>query len=202
MLRLNDSEKACFSGLLQALADAFETEGRPGGDAAVAALRNARNQPYRDVPATSEPTDLLTAACAHPDALPAAASVLSCARFISWTNWEGEGLEAGVSSNLHTAELVGPDGHIEAEGVRVGLLISDSATDYPVSRHSGEETYLVISGTAEWTVDGRPYRAQPPGTLIHHPAWIPHGRRTLGEPFLGAWRWSGDLDLSSFSVDG
>ncbi len=195
-------ERASFDGLLNALADAFAGEGRPGGNAAATALRAARDRPYRAMPGTSEPTDLLTAACTHADAFPVAASVMSCAPLISWTNWEGEGLEAGVSSNLHTAELVGPDGHIEAEGVRVGLLVSDKATDYPVSRHSGEETYLVISGTAEWTVDGGPYRAHPPGTLIHHPAWAPHGRRTLAEPFLGAWRWSGDLDLSSFSVDG
>lgn len=201
MLRLNDRERASLDGLLLALADAFQTEGRPGGDAAATVLRAACGQPYRDIPATSEPAELLATACAHPDALPAAALVRSCAPFISWTNWEGEGLEAGISSNLHTAELAGPDGHIEAEGVRVGLLISDSGTDYPVSRHSGEETYLVLSGTAEWTVGGKPYQAQPPGTLIHHPAWTPHGRRTLSEPFLGAWRWSGDLDLSSFSVD-
>jgi hypothetical protein len=51
----------------------------------------------------------------------------------------------------------------------------------------GEETCLVISGEAERPVGDGAYVTRPAGTLA--------------EPFLGAWRWGGDLDLSSFSVD-
>lgn len=119
---------------------------------------------------------------------------------LDWMRWQGKGLAADTSSRLFTAELVGPDGQITATDIRVGLLVSAARTDYPVSSHSGEETYLVLAGTAEWTVGEQAYEARPPGTLIHHTALAPHGRRTLDEPFLGAWRWSGDLDLSSFSV--
>lgn len=193
-------DAAPFRALLDALAASFAEEGRPGGDAAVAALRHADTADYRRARSTSKPDALLSTACALPDALPSAGLVMACAPWIDWTPWEGEGLDAGVSARLHSAELVGPDGHLPADDVRVGLLVSEPATDYPVSSHSGEETYLVLAGTAEWTIGNSPYTACPPGSLIHHPAWERHGRRTTKEPFLGAWRWSGDLDLGSFRV--
>ncbi len=198
---LEPNERTRLGRLLTTLATAFGSEGRPGGDQAAAALLAARNQPYRQAAGTVDPGSLLDTACALSNALPVARQVYSCRNAIGWTLWEGEGLAPDISSNLYSAELVGPDGHFEASDVRVGLLLSDVGTDYPVSSHSGEETYLVIAGVAEWTVAGRPYACKAPGSLIHHPAWVRHGRRTAGEPFLGAWRWSGDLDLSSFNVD-
>ena len=196
---LSPDDAALLQDLLGALADGFAGEGRPGGDAAAAALRAADPAAYRRMPSASQPVALLYAACALPDAMPAAGLVAACCPLIDWTPWEGEGLEAEVSARLHSAELLGPDGHIPAVDVRVGLLLSEPATDYPVSSHSGEETYLVLAGTAQWTVGGSPYTAHAPGTLIHHPAWEKHGRRTSVEPFLGAWRWSGDLDSLQLS---
>lgn len=197
--RLN--QRTDLDGIFAALIPTFEEEHRPGGMAAAAALRRARSQPYRGLQATADPKSLLETVCTQPGALAIAASILACRSLIAWSNWTGEGLADDLSSGLYTAELIGPDGHIVDDNVRIGLLISDAAIDYPMSRHSGEETYIVISGVAEWSVDNGPYSTKAPGSLIHHPAWVPHGRRTSKEPFLGAWRWSGDLDLSSFSVD-
>ena len=194
------TDRTAFDDLLSALATAFEAERRPGGDQAAAALLTARTQPYRRVHSAADPSALLDVACAHPCGLPLTASIRSCRHLIDWTNWEGTGLAPAISQKLYSAELLGPDGHVACPDVRVGLLLSAADTDYPVSSHSGEETHLVVSGIAEWTVAGGPYLPQEPGTLVHHPAWVPHGRRTLAEPFLGAWRWSGDLDLASFRV--
>ncbi|WP_419908096.1 dimethylsulfonioproprionate lyase family protein [Hoeflea sp.] len=193
-------ERSAFNTLLQSLADAFASEGRPGGDQAVAALRAARSQPYRRTASQADLGPLLNTACDLAGALPFSQSIAHCSTLLDWTLWEGTGLDPSVSARLFSTELVGPDGHIAADGVRIGLLVSEPSTDYPVSSHSGEETYLVLAGTAEWIVGDQDYVACPPGTLIHHPAWVPHGRRTLDEPFLGAWRWSGDLDLSTFRV--
>lgn len=193
-------DRSDFNTLLSDLADAFSKEGREGGRLAADALRAAAAKPYRRTASTSDPGAVLGAACALSGALPMARPILACRSLLDWTSWKGDGLAADISANLFTTELVGPDGHVIAETVRVGLLVSDADTDYPVSSHSGEETDLVISGTAEWTVAGAPYAPEPPGAFIHHPAWALHGRRTTDQPFLGAWRWSGNLDLSSFSV--
>ena len=189
-----------LSGLLLALADAFSREGREGGRQAADALRRADLGHYRRTLSTSDPSRLLARTSRLPGALPLATLVLDCQGLLDWTSWEGEGLAKDVSRRLFTTELLGPDGHVPAEDVRVGLLASEPMTDYPISSHSGEETYVVIAGVAEWTVGDQGYAQRQPGDLVHHPAWVPHGRRTGEEPFLGAWRWSGDLDLSTFSV--
>lgn len=194
------NELLLFENLLASLGDAFAEEGRPGGDLAADALRTADTSFYRRTVSEEAPRNVLESTIALPDSLPLAEMVVRCQKMLDWTSWTGEGLENNVSRRLFTTELVGPDGHIPAEGVRVGLLASEPWTDYPVSSHSGEETYLVLSGVAEWSVEPFGYKEQHPGSFVHHPAWVKHGRRTKTQPFLGAWRWSGDLDLSTFSV--
>lgn len=197
---MTTTSRDSFAALLNGLAAGFAREPREGGRMAARALAGADVNQYRALPSPEDPSAVLAAAAALPNALPLAATVLNCRELIAWTCWEGEGLAKDLSRRLFTAELLGPDGHIPAPDLRVGLLISEAWTDYPVSNHSGEETYLVLAGVAEWVVGTSGYAAQTPGTLVHHPAWAPHGRRTREEPFLGAWRWSGDLDLGSFSV--
>ncbi len=138
-----EKERGSFNDVLSALADAFEKEGRAGGTLAAIRLRDSLDGTYRRTAPTSDPGPLLDAACGLIGAHSVAATVLSCRSILDWMLWEGEGLAADISSRLFIAELVGPDGHIAADDVRVGLLISDAGTDYPVSSHSGEETYLV-----------------------------------------------------------
>ena len=187
--------------LLLALIDAWRREQRPGGDVAVQALLSARQTEIELEIGETAPLSLLEAAAEQQGAMPLAATVLECCQCFHWQHWAEGTLDAEVSANLYTTELVGPDGLVYDADARIGLLVSAADTDYPVSSHSGEETYLVISGVAEWTLDDGLYRSVPPGELVHHPAWKSHGRRTLDEVFLGAWRWSGDLDLASFRVD-
>lgn len=194
------SQRIVLDKLLEELSAAFRQEGRPGGDLAAIRLLEAKQLPYRGISGKAAPEDLVSGVASLPDALSIARLVLDCGSILSWENWEGDGLENGVSANLFSTELVGPDGHFYSKDVRVGLLISDANTDYPASNHSGEETYFILSGHAEWTLNHSPYKVLPPGSYVHHPSWEIHGRRTRSEPFLGAWRWSGDLDLSSFSV--
>ncbi|MEO1346744.1 MAG: dimethylsulfonioproprionate lyase family protein [Pseudomonadota bacterium] len=189
-----------FNDLFLSLSEAFSKEPRAGGKAAAEALRAADLGTYRRTVSEEDPLTVLKAVSELPDALPLVQDVLRCAPSLDWTCWAGAGLSDDISSRLFTTELLGPDGHIPADGLRVGLLASEPWTDYPLSNHSGEETYLVISGVAEWVLEDSGYVERRPGEFVHHPAWAMHGRRTTQQPFLGAWRWSGDLDLSSFSV--
>ena len=156
-----------LTALMSGLAETFADEGRDGGALAAARLGSSLQTAYRRTQSANEPGGLLTAACTLPDAHPFSQHVLSCRSLLDWTLWQGEGLATDVSSRLFTTELLGPDGHFPADDVRVGLLVSDTQTDYPVSNHSGEETYLVLAGVAEWTVGDAPYTAKPPGALIH-----------------------------------
>ncbi|WP_300013597.1 dimethylsulfonioproprionate lyase family protein [uncultured Roseobacter sp.] len=189
-----------FRNLLLTLSDAFSREPRAGGQLAAQSLKSADVSGYRRIASSEDPSALLGDAAGLPSALPLVEQVMQCKTQLDWTCWEGEGLDTMISQRLFTTELLGPDGHIPAEDLRVGLLVSEPWTDYPVSSHSGEETYLVLSGVAEWVVGDTGYIKHRPGDFVHHPAWAPHGRRTMNDPFLGAWRWSGDLNLSTFSV--
>lgn len=200
MHTLKPNDLMMIDTLFETLAATFCKEGRPGGDLAGAALLGAKAQPFCIKSSAVTPGYLMEKASTQVGVLPLADVIQSCWHIFSWVNWGDGTLTDKVASNLYTTELVGPDGHFEDVRVRVGLLISDSATDYPISSHSGEETYFIVTGSAEWSVDGGPYKIHRPGTFVHHPAWVPHGRRTLEEVFLGVWRWSGDLNLDSFSV--
>lgn len=189
-----------ISDLLLTLSKAFSGEPRPAGQSAAASLKTADASRYRRIASTQDPSALLENAAGLPGALPLVAQVMQSKALLDWTCWEGEGLDREISQRLFATEVLGPDGHVPAENLRVGLLVSEPWTDYPVSSHSGEETYLVLSGVAELVVGDSGYVKHRPCEFVHHPAWAPHGRRTTNDPFLGAWRWSGDLDLSTYSV--
>ncbi|MEM8688961.1 MAG: dimethylsulfonioproprionate lyase family protein [Pseudomonadota bacterium] len=193
-----EAARTHLSSLISGLAALFDTEGRDGGALAAIRLRASLRAQFRRSSSEHSPGALLSEACALEGALALCQHVRHANPLLEWTLWEGEGLATDISARLFTTELLGPDGHFPAEDVRVGLLVSDRQTDYPLSSHSGEETYIVLAGTAEWIVGDTPYTPKPPGAFIHHPAWTLHGRRTLEEPFVGAWRWSGDLDLTNF----
>ena len=184
ILKYRDMNTA-FDKLLGELAEIYLREGRSGGVAASEVLKLSRIQELR-LP-TEEPSaiadDLMRKVCAHPLALPISLSIMACRKLFRWNNWGNDVLPREISRRLFTVELVGPDGVCHHDEVRVGLQMSEGYTDYPVSSHSGEETHFVISGTAEWTAGGDPYSIKTPGEFVHHPAWTPHGRRTLDEPY-------------------
>ncbi len=199
-MTLAAKDRLAFDTLLLAIASAFSAEGRPGGDAAAVRLGAASKRPFYARAARDHPDALLRQVCALDNAIDCARLVLGCAASLDWEHWQGTGLADDVSNSLYTTELLGPDGHVRDNEVRVGLLVSEAGTDYPPSSHAAEETYFVIAGKAEWVLGDAPYGQVPPGSFVHHPAWAVHGRRTLSEPFLGAWRWSGNLDPASFGV--
>lgn len=186
--------------LCVALAAAFGAGGRAGGRLAAQRLLGAASETARPRPARADLGATLRTACEAQDAVPAARLVAALADVLPWQLWKGEGLSPDVSSRLFTAEILGPDGLLPAADVRVGCLLSEAHTHYRLSCHAGEETYFVMSGTATWFMEGAEDARHPPGALVHHRAWVRHGRGTGPQPFLGAWRWSGDLDLTAFEV--
>ena len=145
-MTLAAKERLAFDALLLAIASAFSAEGRPGGDAAAVRLRAASKRPFYARPARDHPGALLRQVCALDNAIDCARLVLGCATSLDWEHWQGTGLADDVSNSLYTTELLGPDGHVQDNKVRVGLLVSEAGTDYPPSSHAAEETYFVIAG--------------------------------------------------------
>ena len=105
--------------------------------------------------------------------------------------------EADLSKHIAFAELVGPDGDMDAPDCRVGFTLMAPNTLYPLHAHPAIELYFVIAGTAEWRA-GDETRRVPPGDLVLHRSSEPHAMRTFAEPLLALWSWSGDLDTPAY----
>lgn len=98
-------------------------------------------------------------------------------------------------------ELVGPDGAIPAESFRMGLYIQFPNSFYPLHNHAAEELYLPLSGTAHWWRDGVEDQPIPPGNLIRHASFERHATRTIEEPLLAIWTWTGMIGPGTYTCD-
>ena len=97
-------------------------------------------------------------------------------------------------------EIAGPDGTVVSRGFRFGLYLQAPETFYPAHCHEAEELYLVLSGTAEWQTGDDDVSSKPPGSLAHHRPWQAHAMRTLSDPLLALWAWSGAIGHDSYRM--
>ena len=89
-------------------------------------------------------------------------------------------------------ELVGA-GPWPSAKVRVGVLLLGAQTAYPAHAHPAEEIYLVLAGSARWSVDGAAARVLGPGASIHHPPGVAHAMHALDAPLLALYCWCGAI---------
>lgn len=201
---LTAAERTRFDSLLEALAKVFEAEGCPGGDLAARECRKALGMPYRRLDESTDLGPVLEAALDHPDALPLARIVRAAGELIPWhyAGLSDNRIREPLARKMQTTYLIGPDGTIQHDTVWVGLFLQSPWVDYPIRTHAAEETFYVISGTAEWQVGDAPARLCPPGTYVQHPSYAPHASRTREEPVLAAWRWTGEIGLNTYELKG
>ena len=107
-----------------------------------------------------------------------------------------------LAERIAFAPIIGGQGMQNDDHARLGLTLIAPETHYPNHSHPAIETYLVLSGTADWRVEGKPFERQPPGTLILHRSGIGHAMRTAAEPLLALYVWRGDLLTAPIYVDG
>ena len=89
------------------------------------------------------------------------------------------------------------------EGFGFGHLMLGSGALYPYHSHASPEAYHVLSGEAEWSVDGETRRVGP-GTTIYHAPYADHRWVTTSkEPLRVLWaQWAPDGDRSGLIADG
>jgi mannose-6-phosphate isomerase-like protein (cupin superfamily) len=90
-------------------------------------------------------------------------------------------------------ELLGPSGHWLHTEVALGLLLLAPDVTYPEHVHRATETYVVLSGDAQWRRGVEPWQPRAPGTVIRHGSMEPHAMRTRAEPLLAAYLWHDHL---------
>ncbi len=94
-------------------------------------------------------------------------------------------------NNYAYCELIGPTGHAGSDSVRLGLLLLDRNTHYPLHTHSASEICFVLSGHARFRQSDKPWRSCPMGQFVFHDSNIPHEIQTRDDPALLVYWWRG-----------
>lgn len=191
--------------LLTALAELYESEPRDGARQATAALRGAIGKtPTR--PRTRYRTTLppeRIAACLTPSPMPIMQIIPNILHQLDWYCF---GMDDGritpdIAAQMVTAEIVGPDGAFHNPNIRAGLFMQEPNLHYTTRTHAAEETFIMLAGMGRW---GRGWDDSPTdctaGDMIFHPSMTPHSTRTLREPLIAAWRWSGDITIGGYRL--
>lgn len=106
-------------------------------------------------------------------------------------NYEPRGDMPDLGVKMAWGEIIGPEAPYLSSSFCFGFTMIAPDSLYPAHFHPAVELYYVLSGTAEWTLNGKA-ALQKPGTFILHPANAVHAMRTGKEPLLAMYTWSGD----------
>ena len=198
------TQHKAFYQMLDDLAVLFDVEKTIGGDLAANALRTITNKSHLPLPRGHDLMPDVEQAAMDIDPLPICEHMDMAMPLI---DWHYSGLADGrirpdIARQLATVELIGPDGMILHDTVRVGLFMQSANVDYVTYEHAADETYIMLCGSGSWSSDHSLLQAHAPGDYIHHPAMTPHTSVTLNDPFIAAWRWTGDISYDKYSLTG
>ena len=127
---------------------------------------------------------------------PAAHLLLAAQHLLPWdTNPVSDAVPEALRV-FTVATLMGPEGPMLCGTFRCGLYYQRPGTYYPLHDHDADETYVILAGDTLWTA-GDDTRPRSVGEMIHHPSHMPHAFGTDGG-LLALWRWSGDINLTSY----
>jgi hypothetical protein len=98
------------------------------------------------------------------------------------------------------AELIGPDGMIYNDCLRVGIFLQGANVHYPSHAHPAQELYYLAQGKSGWAVDDLPLTARSIGEFIFHESMRPHRMQTYSEPMLAIWVWHGELSMTCYKM--
>lgn len=131
-----------------------------------------------------------------------AGALHAAASSLAWGQTYSEAdLSRGFLDRYGWTMIVGPTAPIPSDRIMSGFLLLGPGVEYPYHKHSVEEIYKVVSGTASWRLGDDDWAPLPPGTVVHNPPWRAHGMRTdHDEPLLLAFLWRAGVVEKSVMV--
>lgn len=99
-------------------------------------------------------------------------------------------------------ELLGPEGLVRSDKVRLGLYGYIPQAEYGIRTHPAEEVFIMMAGHAWWKRGDAPYALHGPGERSYHPSMLPHATRTTDTSFMSAYVWCGDLSTQDYVYSG
>lgn len=144
-------------------------------------------------PSTLPVLAFLETACrtASPAHRPLTDALLDAAPKLYWgQTYSKADFDNGFLDRYGWTSIVGPNAPVYSPSLISGFLFLGPDVEYPFHKHSAEEIYQVVSGTASWKLGEADWTALEAGTVVHNPPWRPHGMRTdHGQPLLLAYLW-------------
>lgn len=99
-------------------------------------------------------------------------------------------------------ELLGPEGLIKFDGLRLGLYGMLPNFEYGVRTHPAEEVFLMLAGEAHWKRGDKAYEPLGPGGRSLHPSMLPHANKTENSSFMSIYVWRGDVSTDGYKYQG
>ena len=104
-------------------------------------------------------------------------------------------------SKVHV-ELLGPNGLVKSDKVRLGLYGMKPGAEYGIRTHAAEEIYIMLAGDVDGKRCEATYAPHLTGEQSYHPSMMPHAFRTREVAFLSVYVWHGDLSIDSYVYEG
>jgi len=99
-------------------------------------------------------------------------------------------------------ELLGPEGILPSENIRLGLYGILPDTEYGIRTHPAEEIFIMLAGEAEWLRGDEAYCVKKTGEYAYHPSMMPHATRTRHSAFMSVYIWTGDVSTDGYRYYG
>ena len=99
-------------------------------------------------------------------------------------------------------EILGPNGLISSNSVRIGLYGMLSQSEYGIRTHPAEEIYIALAGVSYWKRGSDKYQELLPGESSYHPSLMPHASKTEKKAFMSVYVWNGDISMDNYRYKG
>lgn len=99
-------------------------------------------------------------------------------------------------------ELIGPNGLMQSDTIRLGLYGILPGVNYGYRTHPAEEIFIMLAGEADWAKGDEGFITMRAGGRAHHPPMLRHATRTRQHPFMTMYIWRGDVSFDDYSYDG
>ena len=142
---------------------------------------------------------VLSGTLAALDRDPLAEALERLSPFLAW-NTRGAFTDSD-STNRAYVELLGPQGMLQTDEIRLGVYWHDRHTFYPRHRLEARGLYHIVSGTALWQHITEDWVPRPPDSFVLHQSNEDHATKTEDQPLLALWSWSGDISFDTYSMD-
>ena len=189
-----------LAGLYRAVAEVFDGPLDIERHARKALLETA-DRAFYDGPHTPLPDAFLTEMAVE-NAHPACAEVARARLFWAPPETSQEPAYVEHSRPKVHVELIGPEGIVAHDRVRLGLYGMLPHAEYGLRTHPAEEVFVMMAGRAWWKRGTAEYAPEGPGGRSYHPSMLLHANKTEADVFMSAYIWFGDVSRDGYDYQG